>query len=356
MRDFGIQNLKFFIIDSGNWESYTEMEKKQNYVEKQEKRIIMKNWQKLLAVFSVLFLCISVGITGFSALEVLGAQKKALKCEEEMGTLIAAEKSIQESEAAAAEAEEQKNLEKDALKNITENRKDETEITETETEEILLEEISSNGHVVGIDPGHQGSWVDMSAQEPNAPGSSTLKTKCTVGTTGRFTGVPEYELNLDISLALRDELVSRGYEVIMTREDHDTAISNAERAQKVSEEGGEIYVRIHANGSDSSSVSGALGMCQSPQNPYVGDLYEDSYRLTESILNSYCEETGFGNLGIQYYDNMTGINWSSVPVTILEMGFMTNEQDDYAMQDPEMQIKMVQGIADGIDAYFEVEN
>lgn len=322
MRDFGIQNLKFFIIDSGNWESYTEMEKKQNYVEKQEKRIIMKNWQKLLAVFSVLFLCISVGITGFSALEVLGAQKKVLKCEEEMGTLIAAEKSIQESEA----------------------------------EKNLLEEISSNGHVVGIDPGHQGSWVDMSAQEPNAPGSSTMKTKCTVGTTGRFTGVPEYELNLEISLALRDELVSRGYEVIMTREDHDTAISNAERAQKVSEEGGEIYVRIHANGSDSTSVSGALGMCQSPQNPYVGDLYEDSYRLTESILNSYCEETGFGNLGIQYYDNMTGINWSSVPVTILEMGFMTNEQDDYAMQDPEMQIKMVQGIANGIDTYFEVEN
>ena len=322
MRDFGIQNLKFFIIDSGNWESYTEMEKKQNYVEKQEKRIIMKNWQKLLAVFSVLFLCISVGITGFSALEVLGAQKKALKCEEEMGTLIAAEKSIQEREA----------------------------------EKNLLEEISSNGHVVGIDPGHQGSWVDMSAQEPNAPGSSTMKTKCTVGTTGRFTGVPEYELNLEISLALRDELVSRGYEVIMTRENHDTAISNAERAQKVSEEGGEIYVRIHANGSDSTSVSGALGMCQSPQNPYVGDLYEDSYRLTESILNSYCEETGFGNLGIQYYDNMTGINWSSVPVTILEMGFMTNEQDDYAMQDPEMQIKMVQGIANGIDTYFEVEN
>lgn len=353
MRDFGIQNLKFFIIDSGNWESYTEMEKEQNYVEKQEKRIIMKNWQKLLAVFSVLFLCISVGITGFSALEVLGAQKKALKCEEEMGTLIAAEKSIQESENAET-AEGTDNGLEEAKSGVNETE----EFTEslTETEENLLEEISSNGHVVGIDPGHQGSWVDMSAQEPNAPGSSTMKTKCTVGTTGRFTGVPEYELNLEISLALRDELVSRGYEVIMTRENHDTAISNAERAQKVSEEGGEIYVRIHANGSDSTSVSGALGMCQSPQNPYVGDLYEDSYRLTESILNSYCEETGFGNLGIQYYDNMTGINWSSVPVTILEMGFMTNEQDDYAMQDPEMQIKMVQGIANGIDTYFEVEN
>ena len=37
---------------------------------------------------------------------------------------------------------------------------------------------------------------------------------------------------------------------------------------------------------------------------------------------------------------------------ILEMGFMTNEHDDTAMQDADMQAKMVSGIADGIDLYF----
>ena len=81
--------------------------------------------------------------------------------------------------------------------------------------------------------------------------------------------MPEYELNLQISLALREELVSRGYGVIMTREDNDTAISNSERALKVAQEGGDIYVRIHANGSEDSSVNGALGMCPSQANPYV---------------------------------------------------------------------------------------
>ena len=49
---------------------------------------------------------------------------------------------------------------------------------------------------------------------------------------------------------------------------------------------------------------------------------------------------------------MTGINWSSVPVTILEMGFMTNPSDDRNMQDAAFQQRMVQGIADGIDDYF----
>lgn len=278
----------------------------------------MKKWNKLWTGISFLAVFVSAGTLFFSS-DALAAQKKALKCESEVGDLI---------------------------------------LSGAGVEEIPLGEIPSDsqGHVVGIDPGHQGSWVDMSEQEPNGPGSSEYKAKCTTGTMGRFTGVPEYELNLDISLALREELIRRGYQVILTREDNDTAISNAERAQKVSQEGGEIYVRIHANGSEDSSVSGALGMTPSPENPYVDYLYEDSYRLTECILNQYCEATGFSNLGIQYYDNMTGINWSEVPVTILEMGFMTNEAEDYAMQDAQMQEKMVQGIADGIDSYFEVEN
>ena len=313
----------------------------------------MKVWQKLLTVLSLFVICISVGVTAFSSLEVSAAQKEALKCENEMESLAAEEKNIQEREAAVrAETEEETEKETEIKMN------EEKLIVDLETPETQITSSLSefNGHVVGIDPGHQGSWVDMSEQEPNGPGSSTYKAKCTTGTAGRFTGVPKYELNLDISLALKEELISRGYQVIMTREDHDTAISNAKRAQKVSEEGGEIYVRIHANGSDDSSVRGALGMSPSPENPYVAYLYEDSYRLTECILNEYCASTGFSNLGIQYYDNMTGINWSTVPVTILEMGFMTNESEDYAMQDPDMQAKMVQGIADGIDDYFEVEN
>lgn len=207
-------------------------------------------------------------------------------------------------------------------------------------------------HVVAIDPGHQGSWVDMSELEPSAPGSSEMKAKATTGTEGRFSGKPEYELNLEISLLLRDELEARGYEVILTREDNDTAISNAERAIVAYEEGGEIYVRIHANGVDDPGVNGALAMAPSLQNPYVSDLAEDSYLLADCILNAYCEKADFASLGVQYYDNMTGINWSRLPVMILEMGFMTNESDDLRMADEAVQELMAEGIADGIDAYF----
>ena len=49
---------------------------------------------------------------------------------------------------------------------------------------------------------------------------------------------------------------------------------------------------------------------------------------------------------------MTGINWSEIPVTIIELGFMSSPEEDELMQDADMQNNMVQGIANGLDAYF----
>ena len=210
----------------------------------------------------------------------------------------------------------------------------------------------SNGHIVGIDPGHQGYNIDMSATEPNGPGSSIMKAKATSGTSGTYSGLPEYQLNLDVSLLLKNILEQRGYQVVMTRTDNDTAISNMERAQLVAGEGAEICVRVHANGDDSPDTEGALTMCPSAQNPYVSQLYDSSNRLSQCIVDSYCAATGFQNRGIIYTDTMTGINWSTIPVTIVEMGFMTNQNDDLKMADSSFQQTMAEGIANGIDAYF----
>lgn len=217
---------------------------------------------------------------------------------------------------------------------------------------VFSSDAETDGHIIGIDPGHQSESVDMSASEPNGPGSSEMKAKCTSGTQGTYSGVPEYQLNLEVSLQLKDELEQRGYQVVMTRTDNETAISNMERAQYAASQGAEIYVRIHANGDDSHTASGALTMSPSQNNPYIPQLFEQSDRLSRCIIDSYCAATGFQNLGIQYTDTMTGINWSTVPVTILEMGFMTSQNDDLKMNDAEFQKTMVQGIANGIDSYF----
>lgn len=212
---------------------------------------------------------------------------------------------------------------------------------------------SSNHFVVCIDPGHQGSWVDMSAQEPMAPGSSQTKNKATTGTSGNYSKVPEYEVNLEVSLVLQKELTSRGYKVVMTREDNDKAISNKERAEFATEQNADITVRIHANSDNNASAAGALTMAPTSSNQYLDkDIIEKSNTLASYIIDSYCNATGLANKGVISSDNMTGTNWSTVPVAILEMGFMSNQNDDLYITNSANHETMAKGIADGIDAYF----
>ena len=215
---------------------------------------------------------------------------------------------------------------------------------------LTTEEPAANSYVVVIDPGHQGRGD--SNTEPNGPGSATMKARVAGGTHGTTTGVYEYELTLAISQQLQTELQNRGYTVYMTRTSHDVNISNMERAQYATSVGADIAVRIHANGAENASVSGAMALAPSSSNPYISYLSGSSWNLSQCVLNSYCQATGMRNQGVTGSDTMTGINWSTVPVTILEMGYMTNPTDDTNMENPSYQSQMVQGIANGIDAYF----
>ncbi len=217
---------------------------------------------------------------------------------------------------------------------------------ETEGESTSVD----SSYVIMLDPGHQ--LQGDSNTEPNGPDSSEMKARVTNGATGVATGAKEYELTLEIALLLKQELESRGYTVLMTRETHDVNISNMERAQMANEADADITVRIHANSYADAAVNGAETLAPSTSNPYVGDIAEKSQKLSQAIIHSYCEVTGMNNRGVKIDDTMTGINWCDMPVTIIELGFMSNTTDDTNMQDDAYQQKMVKGIADGIDVYL----
>lgn len=204
-----------------------------------------------------------------------------------------------------------------------------------------------------LDPGHQAPDITNNDMEPIAPGSSEMKLKVVSGTSGRYTGVPEYQLNLTIALAVRDKLCADGYNVVMTREDNETYVSNIDRANIATDNGANFCVRIHANGAENPDANGALALISTPSNPWVGSFYTQSLALAQDVLNAYCASTGMVNTGISEVDNMTGINWSTMPVMILEMGFMTNETDDRNMENPTYQQNMINGIVQGIETYAE---
>ena len=202
---------------------------------------------------------------------------------------------------------------------------------------------------VGIDPGHQSKGNN--GKEPVGPGSSTMKTKVAGGTSGVSSKKAEYQLTMEVANVLKAELKSRGYKVVMTRSSNDVDISNKERAELLNEKC-DIAIRLHADGASSSSVSGASALYPSTSNPYVGYLSDKSKTLSECVLNSYCSATGIRNRGLSQRDDLTGTNWSTIPVTLIEMGFMTNSSDDLYMANSDNQQAMAEGIADGVDAYY----
>lgn len=209
----------------------------------------------------------------------------------------------------------------------------------------------SRQYIVAIDPGHQRHG--SSALEPNAPGSSVMKARVTSGTEGLWSGLEEYDLNLRVGLKLRAELEARGYSVYMVRTTHDVDLSNAERAQMAAAAHADIFIRIHANSSDSPSVRGVMAYQPSSANRYLSSsVIANSQRLSELLVAHECAATGFLSRGILDGDDMTGINWASMPVSIIEMGFMSNREDDLYMASEAGQSAIARGLANGVDAYF----
>ena len=207
-----------------------------------------------------------------------------------------------------------------------------------------------NGHIVAIDAGHQAKA--NAEKEPIGPSSETMKAKMPAGAVGTVLGVKEYELTLTVAEKLKEELENKGYQVVMIRESHDVNLSNSERARIANERGAEIFIRLHANSMENTGVYGALAMCMTAQNPYNAALHDNSYRLAKTIIDQVCALTGTKNRGVQEVDNNGEINWSEIPVAVVEMGFLSNPDEERWLSEGDYQDKIVSGIVAAVDSYF----
>lgn len=292
---------------------------------------------KKKAALLCLTLCLALSVSGCG---LVGLQKEK---EEEAKRQEEEEKEQEEREREAQEkAEKEKELEEEQERKAQ---------AEKEAAEKAAEEAEDKGVTIVIDPGHSG--VVAGGEEPVGPGAQEYKAADTSGTSGISTGIPEYELTLTLSVQLKAELEARGYTVVMTRENSDEPRSCVQRAEIMNNAGAAACVRVHANGSEDTSVQGAMTICNTPDNPYAPQLYQASRNLADCVLNGLVSTTGCISQGVWETDTMSGNNWSQIPVTIVEVGYMTNPEEDVRLSQPDYQAQIVQGIADGVDAFTE---
>jgi N-acetylmuramoyl-L-alanine amidase len=210
--------------------------------------------------------------------------------------------------------------------------------------------IPQSNKLVMIDPGHQRHGNN--GPELVGPDTRETKPKVSSGTVGVRTKKPEYVLNLEVSLLLKAELVRRGINVSMTRETHDVDLSNKQRADMANEAGAALVVRIHADGDGSSSTKGFSVLYPSAGQPSLKPIATESKQAAGYLLAGLQIATGQKGRGLSARDDLSGFNWSKVPVALVEIGFMTNPEEDELMSEADYQQKLAVGMADGVEQFL----
>ncbi|GEL03886.1 N-acetylmuramoyl-L-alanine amidase family protein [Rummeliibacillus stabekisii] len=202
--------------------------------------------------------------------------------------------------------------------------------------------------VITIDPGHQ--LKANVGQEPEAPHSLQTKYKATVGSIGITTKRPEYAVTLEAAKKLSAQLKKKGFKTILTRHTNDVDLSNVERTKQANKNKSFLYIRIHADGAENPNASG-FSVIAPAKNEHTTSFYKESKWAAEDILKQVSHRTDIYQNGISYRGDQAGFNWSKVPVVLVELGFLTNPNDEKRLLDRDKLDKLTVDIAKGVEIY-----
>ena len=205
-----------------------------------------------------------------------------------------------------------------------------------------------NGMIVGLDP--DGQMVMDVSTEPISPWGTAQKPKMEERIFGLNSKIPDYEVNLNVAKILKRVLELEGARVVLTKDDEEVNLSNAQRAQILGGEGESrlkchIVIRLSCNASESGENSGVTAKLQSnATSRYI--------TLSDAIIARISQRTGLLGIPGKKTGEDTFLNWSRVPAITIEMGYLTNETDEKILVDPQYQTAIADCIRDGIVECF----
>lgn len=173
--------------------------------------------------------------------------------------------------------------------------------------------------VVVLDPGHGG-------RDPGAVG---------IG------GIQEKEIVLDITEQVSRILEQRGIQTVLTRTS-DLEIDLQPRVDIAERVRGTVFVSIHAN---------AISMSRPDVNGLETYYYESGLTLARTIHNSLLQATGAPDRGVRQA-RFYVLRKTSMPAVLVEVGFVTGDQDGPRLANASYRSQVANGIANGILQYL----
>ena len=227
----------------------------------------------------------------------------------------------------------------------------EKKATESSTTKPTEKKGKLSGFKVLLDAGHGCSGNYVEPKYKGASDSEVTYENSSTGTTGVVTKKREGDLTLEIALKLQKKLQNLGADVLMIRTKKTTPMSLVQRAEYGNKHKVDLAFRIHADGLDDQSVNGASTLYPSAEH-INNKIAEKSKNIASIIQKEYIKSTGLADRGTVERNDLVGFNFTTVPCVLLELGFMTNPEEDKKMSDKEFQKKMVDGITNGMIAYY----
>jgi N-acetylmuramoyl-L-alanine amidase len=126
---------------------------------------------------------------------------------------------------------------------------------------------------------------------------------------------------------------------------------NVARAQFCNRRRAKLMLRIHADGSASSSSHGISTLYPAFHRGWTDDIYARSLRAARLVQRATVSVTRARNLGLIRRADLTGFNWANVPAILVETGFMTNPAERARLQSSSYQWRVARGLTAGVSAF-----